>query len=113
MPLQKKLYRSYRTEIFLSDRLLTSFNNPSIQSTLKDRIPRTSHHAVNLVANQLCDKPNFAGSTSACPIEDAGAEVDAENILSGKHPFVMPVIPRYRQIIHGKRVTNLKSHTPG
>lgn len=65
MSLQKELRPNYHSDDILRDRLLTALNIPSIQVTLRDRIPRTSQQAVNRVANQLSDKPRSAGSSLA------------------------------------------------
>lgn len=64
--LQNQLDPTYQTDQFLRDRLLTAVDIPSIQSTLRDRLPRTSQQTINRVANQLSDKKKTAGSNSVC-----------------------------------------------
>lgn len=64
MPLQKQMDSKYYTDTLLWDRLLITVDIPTIQSVPRDRMPRTSHQAVNPVANQLSEQPNLTGSTS-------------------------------------------------
>lgn len=66
MALQKQVDTPYHTDGFLCDRLLTAVGLPAIHSSLRDRMPRSSQEAVNLIANQLSDKVKSAGSASAC-----------------------------------------------
>ena len=54
--LQKQLEVTYHADRFLRDRLLKAVDIASIQTTLRDRMPETSHDAVNRIANQLSDK---------------------------------------------------------
>lgn len=73
--LQKKLDKTYHTDIFLIDRLLTAVDIPSIQTTLKDTIPKTIQDTVNRFTNQLSDKSNTAGSNSSCFVKFNKGEV--------------------------------------
>lgn len=82
MALQKQLDTSYHADRFLRDRLLTAVDLPALQTTLRDRIPRSSHQAVQRIANQLSDKKGSAGSTVAMiagssPIYGSGYENEA------------------------------------
>lgn len=47
--LQKQLDRPYNFDSFLEYRLLTAVDMPAIQLTLRDRLERTDHHAVNRI----------------------------------------------------------------
>lgn len=46
MPQQKQLFTQYHTDKFLCDRLCTAVEISSIQNTLCDKLPQTSHQAV-------------------------------------------------------------------
>lgn len=69
MSLQKQLDTAYHTDSFIRDHLLTAVDLPNIQTPLRDRMSRTSQQVVNIIANQLCDRKNSAGS-SACISHD-------------------------------------------
>ena len=70
MSLQNQLDVTYHEDKFLRDRLLTAVDIPSIQSSLRDRLPRTSQQAINRVAIQLSDRKRSAGGSSACITQD-------------------------------------------
>lgn len=70
MSLQNQLDITYHTDQFLRDRLLTSVNIPAIQSSLRDRLPRTSQQAINRIANQLSAKSRSAGTNAVCIVDD-------------------------------------------
>ena len=65
MSTQKQLDASYHGDQYLRDQLMTSIDIPSVQDSLKDRVPRAAQQLINRVANRLSDKPNSAGTTSA------------------------------------------------
>lgn len=67
--LQKQLDDLYQLGSLVRDRLLTDTDIPVIKSTLRDRMPRTSQQAVNLIYNLLSDKERSAGSSYACVID--------------------------------------------
>lgn len=79
--LQKQLDITYHDEKFLRDRLLTAVDIASIQTTLRDRMTMNSRDAVNRVANQLSDKPNYACSSITCTID---CEEQVANYSLGK-----------------------------
>lgn len=70
MSFHRKLYIPYHTDTLLRDLLLTTTDIPSIQTTLRDRIPLTRHQAVNRISNQLSDESISAGSSVACLFDD-------------------------------------------
>lgn len=63
MQLQKQLDIPYHEDSFLRDQLLTAVDIPGIQTSLRDRIPRTSEQAVNRIENRLSEKKEAAGRT--------------------------------------------------
>lgn len=69
--LQRQLDSQYHTDTFFRDRLLAAIDIPAIQTALRDRLPRTSNQAVKRIENQLLDKSQSAGSSSACMAHDA------------------------------------------
>lgn len=66
MSLQQKLDKSYHSDTFLRDRLLTAIYIPVIQSSLRDSFPRSSQQAINRFAIQLSERKRSAGKTAAC-----------------------------------------------
>lgn len=58
----------YHMDQFLIYSLLTPFNIPSIQPSLRDRFPRTSPKSINWISNRLSDKKISACPNSACMI---------------------------------------------
>lgn len=76
MSQQMRLYKTYHSDIFLRDILLTAVDETSMKTNLRDRMPRSSHQAVNRVITILSEVPNLAGSASACII-DASDEHEA------------------------------------
>lgn len=66
MTLNNQLESSYNTDQFHGDRIITAINVPSIQSKMRDLMPRNSRQAVNRIANQLSEKYRTAGSNSVC-----------------------------------------------
>lgn len=82
MSLQHQLDPTYHTDQVLRDRLMTDVYLPKIQSTLRYRIPRPTHQAVNRIANQLCDKEYSAGSTSPCILEETSNTTQDEELYS-------------------------------
>lgn len=82
--LQKQLNSNYQGDEFLRDRILQATDIPSIQTTLRDRIPETSQQAVNRIENQLSDKPRSAGSSMALLIDDNGEHIDEAMYSLGK-----------------------------
>ena len=93
MSLQNQLDDTYHDDKFLRDRLLTAVDIPSIQSSLRDRLPRTSQQAINRVAIQLSDRKRSAGSNAACTVEDnetfysLGKTYGGEAIKDTKKPW--------------------------
>lgn len=58
---------------------------PTIQNTLKDRLPRTSHQLINRVATQLSERKESAGSTITClSNSDNNINTDSVNYSLGK-----------------------------
>lgn len=76
--LKQQLYPEYQTDSILKDRRLTEVDIPSIQTTMRDRMPRSEQQAASRIANQLSEKPNSAGSSSACIIEGNEDKADPE-----------------------------------
>lgn len=65
MRIQKQLDKTYHGDQLLRDQLLMSIDVPSIQDSLKDKVPRSAQQLINRVANRLSDKPHSAGTPSA------------------------------------------------
>lgn len=84
MSLQKQLHPNYHSDEFIRDRLLTTVDIPSIQVTLRDRVPRSIHRAVNRIANQLSDKPKTVGSTATFLTEPEEQDDDETFYSLGK-----------------------------
>lgn len=63
--LQKQLDRKYQGDGYLVDRLLSAVDIPSIQASLKDRMPRKAQTAIHRISNRLSDKPHSAGASGA------------------------------------------------
>lgn len=87
IPLQIQLDSNYHSDAFLRDRLFTAIDIPIIHSTLRDRLPCTSHQAVNRVANTLSYKAHSASSTSACMVEAEDDQFRTEAHYSLKDSF--------------------------
>ena len=63
MSLQYQLHEDYHTDRYLRDRLMTAVDIPSINESLKDRVPRNAQQLVNRVANRLSGRKNSSSST--------------------------------------------------
>lgn len=76
MHIQKLLDNPYKGDIniYLRDILLTAVNIPSIQDSILERVPRTSHHLINSVGNRLSDRPKTDGFSSALHINEEADE---------------------------------------
>lgn len=59
--LQQQLDKSYHSDTFLRDSLLTAVDIPAIQARLRDRFPRSSQQAINRVAIQLSEQKDQPG----------------------------------------------------
>lgn len=66
MELKNKLDYSYHTDVIIRGRLLTAVDLPAIQTSFRDRMPRSSQQSVQQIYIQLSDKTNFVGSNSLC-----------------------------------------------
>lgn len=60
MSVQEHIDESTRGDKFLWDQLLASIEFPRVQSSLKDKIPRSSQKLINAIANYLSEKPRSA-----------------------------------------------------
>lgn len=60
-----QLYTRYHTYSFLRVRVLKTVYITTILITFRYHLPRTSQQAVNIISNQIYDKPDSAGSASA------------------------------------------------
>lgn len=58
--------RAYHNDQFFRDRLLTAVEIPSIQQSLRDRLPRSSQIAINRIANQFSDHEKTSGTAAYC-----------------------------------------------
>lgn len=84
MTLQDQLNDTFHTYLFLRDRLMTANDIPHIQTTLRDRMPRSSPQDVNCMANQRRDKSQTAGSFSAGVVDCDTSQVDEAHSSLGK-----------------------------
>lgn len=66
MSLQKQLAPPYHTDSFLGDRLITAIGIPDIQTTLRDRMLRTSNQAFSRISNPFFARQRSAVCISAC-----------------------------------------------
>lgn len=66
MALQQQLEESYHGDQYLCDRLLTAADIPHIQSSFRDRMPRTIQQTINRIAIQLSEERKAAGTAAAC-----------------------------------------------
>lgn len=83
MQLQKQLDTPYHADRYLRDKLLTAVDVPHIQTSLRDRIPRTSEQAICRVMNRLSDNKRSAGGTVAYLASDT---VDDQSLRASEYP---------------------------
>lgn len=61
---KNQIYSNYQGDRYPVDRLLTAVNIPTIQASLKGRIPSTSKTAIHLIYNRFSDKDRTSGAIS-------------------------------------------------
>lgn len=85
MQLQNQLNIPYLEDRFQRDQLVTAVEIRWIQTSLRDRIPRTSEQAVNRISNPLSEKRKTSGRT----ILNIKAEESSQDTLHDQTPDVL------------------------
>jgi hypothetical protein len=81
---QAQLHEDYHPDRFLRDQLVMAADVPHVARALREKVPHTSHEAIQRIASLLSDRPKSAGANFSGAADELDGDVEISLYGLGK-----------------------------